>query len=258
MIIAPMFHQITDNAQFGHPITTEEFEKQLDWLETQGKIVPASKMRKPGDKHKIVLTFDDGTLDHYEVVYPILKRRGLSGLFAVCEAPVFNRQILPMHMAQMILQRAASAYPRDDHCGEGFFKFLMNFGLGELGPHILRYVFQQCVGEERYFAHKIYLQPNHIEEMAQNGMEFASHGYNHASDTNFGEAASVARHLGALDGVDVKTFVAPWGQYVETYFQSGNIFDAVFIVKRGENSDDDFIINRVDCKDLPPFTEKTL
>ena len=36
----------------------------------------------------LVLTFDDGLIDHYRYVLPLLVERGLFGIFYVCTAPL--------------------------------------------------------------------------------------------------------------------------------------------------------------------------
>ncbi len=76
------------------PIRTSEFEDQLDWLCDQYDVLPADefleRLSSRGShflKPPCLLTFDDGTKDHAEVVTPILQRRGLSGVFFVLTWP---------------------------------------------------------------------------------------------------------------------------------------------------------------------------
>ena len=60
------------------------------------------------------LTFDDGFVDHYATVYPILRRRGLSGTFFVAEetcgaAP----RVLDVHKTHFLLAHlGAEAFGR--------------------------------------------------------------------------------------------------------------------------------------------------
>jgi peptidoglycan/xylan/chitin deacetylase (PgdA/CDA1 family) len=75
------------------PMLVSEFERQLDWLAERYKIIAPSQFLNwlSGDyaaaKPPCLLTFDDGTRDHAEVVAPILARRGISGVFFVLSGP---------------------------------------------------------------------------------------------------------------------------------------------------------------------------
>jgi peptidoglycan/xylan/chitin deacetylase (PgdA/CDA1 family) len=104
------------------PLRVSEFERQLDWLCERYDVVSAEEflrratssnraaesraaqppdiLRNPpgggaarlsaarGSKPACLLTFDDGTKDHAQVVAPILARRGLSGVFFVLTWPM--------------------------------------------------------------------------------------------------------------------------------------------------------------------------
>jgi peptidoglycan/xylan/chitin deacetylase (PgdA/CDA1 family) len=52
-----------------------------------------------------LLTFDDGLLDHAEVVAPILEGRGLRGVFFVPGAILAAHNMLPAHMIHVLLSR---------------------------------------------------------------------------------------------------------------------------------------------------------
>src|SRR4051794_33733691 len=75
------------------PMLVSDFERQLDWIGERYEIVGPSQFLKwlagddVGAKPPCLLTFDDGTRDHAEVVTPILARRGIVGLFFVLSGP---------------------------------------------------------------------------------------------------------------------------------------------------------------------------
>jgi peptidoglycan/xylan/chitin deacetylase (PgdA/CDA1 family) len=75
------------------PMLAGEFERQLDWIGERYEIVgPREFLRWMGGdelsaKAPCLLTFDDGTRDHAEVVTPILAGRGISGVFFVLTGP---------------------------------------------------------------------------------------------------------------------------------------------------------------------------
>jgi len=75
------------------PMMAAEFERQLDWIGERYSIVRPEAFERwmTGEesfsKRPCLLTFDDGTRDHAEVVTPILSRRGLGGVFFVLSGP---------------------------------------------------------------------------------------------------------------------------------------------------------------------------
>lgn len=58
------------------------FEKQLDYLQRTWKLRPAHEIGTSGEG--FFLSFDDGMLNNWDTVRPILERRGLTAMFAVC------------------------------------------------------------------------------------------------------------------------------------------------------------------------------
>lgn len=112
------------------PLLASEFEKQLDWLAERYDILPAKEFLDrvfggtdpspvPGPiqyaagaraaklalvkKPPCLLTFDDGTKDHAEVITPILARRGLSGVFFVLSWPAELEKMPLTHAVHWLL-----------------------------------------------------------------------------------------------------------------------------------------------------------
>lgn len=89
MMIILTFHRVTATAQERPEFYTTqaaELEHKLDLLESSGfKPLAPLDLLEPSraPKSGYLLTFDDGTRDHYEVVYPLLERRKLKGIFFV-------------------------------------------------------------------------------------------------------------------------------------------------------------------------------
>lgn len=114
------------------PMLVSKFEEQLDWLNERYEIVGADEFLNciggtgvspvidpkdrsidtahrptggtpvPPEKPKCLLTFDDATRDHAEVVTPILLRRNLSAIFFTIQNP--SEGIMPLtHAAHWLL-----------------------------------------------------------------------------------------------------------------------------------------------------------
>src|SRR3990167_5311279 len=85
-----MYHYIrdADDSPFRgiYALSTMDFQRQLDWFTERYRIihydefVAAVQGKHSFNEPAALLTFDDGLLDHYITVFPILRDRGLSGV----------------------------------------------------------------------------------------------------------------------------------------------------------------------------------
>lgn len=72
------------------PDETENFERQLEWYSRKFISVGFEDLKKflagetwPHDRPGILISFDDGTRDHIEIVAPLLEKHGFTGWFFV-------------------------------------------------------------------------------------------------------------------------------------------------------------------------------
>lgn len=89
-IIVLLYHRIIDKNDIGskYVLSLSRFEQQLDLLTAEGytTVLPKEIIDGQGADRvlkKIILSFDDGTSDHYSLVYPMLKRKRMSGIFFI-------------------------------------------------------------------------------------------------------------------------------------------------------------------------------
>lgn len=87
-VIVLLYHRIEPEGEGKYILKVSEFEKQLNYLHNQGyktilpKEIVESGLRQNPPK-TIILSFDDGTPDHYKIVYPLLKQFGYGGVFFI-------------------------------------------------------------------------------------------------------------------------------------------------------------------------------
>ena len=75
-----IYHQVGAGLGRQMEVTLDDFTRQLDWLVDNREIVDLttaiSRWPDPGSERLVVLTFDDGYRDTYEVAFPLLEERG--------------------------------------------------------------------------------------------------------------------------------------------------------------------------------------
>jgi peptidoglycan/xylan/chitin deacetylase (PgdA/CDA1 family) len=92
-----MYHKVSpdedDRGRYVLPV--QEFDRQLEYLAEEGyeSILPEDLLASQrGDsllpERAVMITFDDGTKDHYEFALPVLERHGFRGVFFVISGTV--------------------------------------------------------------------------------------------------------------------------------------------------------------------------
>jgi peptidoglycan/xylan/chitin deacetylase (PgdA/CDA1 family) len=249
-----MYHYVRDAAASPFPelraLSPDTFERQLDWLQEHHTVVDLSTLERAAQglealpERSALLTFDDGFVDHYEVVFGILKARGLTGVFFLTEdACASAPRLLGVHKTQFLLAalgadafgravleecRAAVAaggqwrdvYGSDrwDRADERAVKQLLNYELPfDESDRVLDALFARHVGDPAAFARTLYLSPPQVGEMARDGMHFGYHTRSHrvlARLTPQQQHAELAGGVGwiqSLTGQERVSFCYPWG-----------------------------------------------
>ncbi len=94
MILILTYHRVLRQPHASpkfHDVSAEAFERQVGALARRGfhPLTPDEIIEwKPRPKPSFILTFDDGTEDHFEVVLPVLNRQGWRGIFFVPTAEI--------------------------------------------------------------------------------------------------------------------------------------------------------------------------
>lgn len=88
-VVTLLYHRIAgQRSSSKYVLNVRKFERQLKYLRDNGytTVLPAEilKQRYPKNPSKtIMISFDDGTEDHYSIVYPLFRKYGFKGIFFV-------------------------------------------------------------------------------------------------------------------------------------------------------------------------------
>lgn len=203
-----MFHYVNGNQFNYYHFDKDDFEKVIIKLLNSGKRIISfaefKQMIKDNNRsinNCILLTFDDGTRDHYDVVYPILKKYNISGLFFLC-SNIFEHRILDVNIIHQII-----ANSQFDDLFSNFQKMLIennitndNYNMlinteyddkkmlyfKQMLQFILPYDIKNKILNKLANIYKVslnfddyYMNIKQIKEMKENGMEFGFHTSTH-------------------------------------------------------------------------------
>jgi peptidoglycan/xylan/chitin deacetylase (PgdA/CDA1 family) len=224
--IAVMYHYVrssTTKALSGiRPLSIDDFEEQLDWLSERFNIITPEQFGEYLRGHSVpdrpfcLLTFDDGTKDHAQVVTPILARRGLSGLFFLLSGPWVDAKLPISHSVHILLstlgeerlwnaiyskasaelgsndgpaalgtlENASRIYSYEDSYFRKRIKYAINFALPvTLSEHILRGLISEELQDEKALIEEWFVTPEEARDMEGAGMVIGAHGHSHISST---------------------------------------------------------------------------
>ena len=251
-----MYHYVRDSAATHFPairaLTPAAFEQQLDWLRRdyhvigQADLEEAVERQTPLPANAALLTFDDGFVEHYETVFPILRARGLTGVFFLTQdACGPSPRVLAVHKTHFLLAKlgaagcsravieecetavasAGSAARRHvfgadgwEHADERAIKDLLNYELSfDEATRVLDALFVRHLGDEAAFARGLYLNEAMAREMAAAGMAFGYHTRSHRMLARLTpgdqrrELEDGVRWIRAITGQATVSFCYPWG-----------------------------------------------
>jgi peptidoglycan/xylan/chitin deacetylase (PgdA/CDA1 family) len=228
------------------------FAQQLDWLQREHHLIGLPELEtaletgSPLPPNAALLTFDDGFIDHYETVFPILRSRSLSAVFFLSyDACGPSPRVLPVHKTHFLLaalgvatcsravvdecetalasagaaaRRRVFGADQWEHAGERAIKDLLNYELSfDEADRVLDALFARHLGDEAGFARALYLNESMAREMADQGMTFGYHTRSHrmlsrlTSGEQQQELADGVSWIRAITGQSTVSFCYPWG-----------------------------------------------
>jgi peptidoglycan/xylan/chitin deacetylase (PgdA/CDA1 family) len=254
------YHYVRDVDRTPYPgikaLSVADFAAQLDWLQSRFDVIDASAFERAVltgasfDRAVALLTFDDGFVDHYEYVFPLLRARGLGGIFFVAGATFGSSPVLlNVHRTHFLLSQlgaerfaaavaealeqqgvhvAASEAPRDgiyryDEAPDVRIKRILNYEAPyPVADRVLSTLFERHIGDSQAFARTLYLSAAQVAEMARGGMTFGFHTETHPVLSRLDYArqrAELARGpqlVRELTGQETVSFCYPYG-FAHTY-----------------------------------------
>lgn len=218
-----MYHYVRDLKRSAYPkikgLDVSLFEKQLSYIKDHYTVVSMEDViccvyeNRPLPDDAALLTFDDGYIDHYRFVFPLLKSFGFQGSFYIPAQTVMEHKVLDVNKIHFILAAAPGtdsilkdlreliknnktlsglanfddyykklALPnRFDTAEVIFIKRLLQVELEEsIRSSFVDILFRKYVNEsETTFAKELYVNEEQLREMMDGGMHIGCHGYNH-------------------------------------------------------------------------------
>lgn len=216
------YHYVRPLAESRYPgikgITLERFDDQLDHLTSRYDIISMADLvagfDDPGSlpERPVLLTFDDGYIDHFEHVFPRLDERGIPGAFYPASAVLEDQEILEVNKIHFLLAaanidaittalfkslddlREEHNLPTEQECLATYakpsrwdgpkvtmVKRLLQRGLPQPARGIvLNDLFLQFVGTDpEVFWRDLYMTDTQVRCLIRHGMHVGSHGYSH-------------------------------------------------------------------------------
>lgn len=295
MLIVVNYHYIRESFESKHPsifgVTPSFFSKQLNKLKTLGNFVSQDDLVShfdeivKSDDFFILITFDDGLKEQYELAYPILKNLEIPAIFFINTCNIFESKLSLVHKVHLIRSvfstdelfdyieksnvvlnssdkiEATKHYNYDDE-KTAILKYYLNFKFNhhELNQ-LITPIFREYFDEEKKVK-DFYMSKAQLIELAINGM-IGSHSHSHKplgllkSNELIFEIQHAKNQLESLTNTPIISISYPYGnpeactqivgeKSVELGHQLG------FTMNRAINKieTNPIFINRFDCNDV--------
>ena len=263
MLYIAMYHYVRDLGNSRYPkikgLDWSLFRQQIEFMKkhfnlvTMEQVMEAAEGRLQLPEKALLLTFDDGYIDNYTFVFPILEEFGIQGSFFIPGKTFTTHQLLDVNKIHYILASSdinrlvedlkmemdryrgmEFAYAPTDELYETyavagrydtkdivFIKQMLQTVLPEKLRNIISSkLFEKYVGvSEEQLAYELYMTEDQIRTLKRHGMYIGVHGYDHYWLANLPEEQMKKDITMALDimdeFIDRKHWVMnyPYGDY---------------------------------------------
>jgi peptidoglycan/xylan/chitin deacetylase (PgdA/CDA1 family) len=217
-----MYHYIRDlpNSRFPNikGLDLLYFRKQIEYFENNFRIITVedvlNNISSNSNRDCVLLTFDDGYIDHYTNVFPLMVEKNISGVFSMPGRILKEGKVLDVNKIHFLLASTTTERLKekifsllDFYRGEefdipkndvlyselttvpnrfddkdiAFIKKLLQHKLDERLRNIITdKLFQEFITiSEKAFVNELYMNLDQIKMMKRYGMSFGIHGYDH-------------------------------------------------------------------------------
>jgi len=217
-----MYHYVRNLKSSRYPdikgLDINLFKQQIEFMKQNFQFVTMEEVLSLNQaedlkKDSVLLTFDDGYIDHYTNVFPILKANNIQGVFSMPGKIIREKKVLDVNKIHFILASAPiekikalvmerlnfyrgreydipsneelyeklAVANRFDNKDTIFVKRLLQVELPEQLRNIMtEELFREFVDlSEDAFVDELYMNMDQIKLMKQQGMCFGLHGYDH-------------------------------------------------------------------------------
>lgn len=301
-----MYHYVRELRYSRYPaikgLDYQLFKEQIQYLKknfsivTMEDVIEAYNFGGALPDKACLLTFDDGYVDNFLSVFPVLKEEKVQGSFFIPGKTFAENELLDVNKVHFIMANAKIDFlvrdlfeeinryrcempeipsnerlfqiyasgNRFDNKETIFVKRILQTVLPEnIRSKIATNLFEKYVGiPENVFARELYLSTDQIRCMKKEGMHIGIHGYDHYWLGNLNKEKmikDVDMALEVMNGfIDLNNWTMnyPYGSYnddvIEYISGKGCKLAMTTAVRVASNTDNRFLLPRLDCNDFPP------
>lgn len=212
------FSENEDNLSQLYPISIKRFINQIDTLGShfefiaKSQLVSACEGKTPLPDMSCLLTFDDGLKSQFEIAWPILKGKGIPGIFFPNTEPIIDKKVSVTHKMHylrkkidfsafrteifrymeknfveyikiddsLIKEKAIAQYPYDK-TKVAVFKYYLNFVIDQNQlDSAVDYIFSKYAKSEELICKDYYFTKENCKELSTKDC-LGTHGHQHIS-----------------------------------------------------------------------------
>ncbi len=295
MLIVSNYHYIREDFTAKHPsifgLTPKQFRLQMEELSKAGNFISQKALvdfrDKKFDKNYILITFDDGLKEQYEIAKPILDAMGIPFIFFINTANFAERKVSLVHKIHLVRSRLSSEEilmelskislfelsPREkalavfhynyDEEQTALLKYLLNFKMSlPQQQDFINPLFKQLFEEESLNS-ELYFDERMLQVLDKQDA-LGSHSHNHVPLGQISSKELQKELKQSQDffrqkfGKPAISISYPYGSLeASTAISeqvSGHGFELGFTMERAMNNsleEDSLLLSRFDCNDMP-------
>ena len=252
----------------------DKFKNQIQYLRTKFNILRCDDFheilltKKIPRKPSILLTFDDGYKDHFEYVYPYLKKYKLNAFFYLVLNTLTNNEVLNVNKIQFILEKENDKdsilryiFSKTNHLNINIgeihidtrfddfktvlIKQLLQYYLPKkIRDKIINNLFKKIIDiDEEEFSKNLYLKINSVKEMISDSMMFGIHGGSH---THLGKLSNLHQKKEIDESINFFNQNNLWNKIKTICYPNGSYNDFTLYYIKQKKIDFGFITNPPD------------